>query len=100
MSLKNVANRDLFKADEGAFLDRFPLGEEQRLAILQRDYNRMLSLGGNIYFISKIAAVDGLNFQQTAASMSGMEFKEFREMMISGGRSPQPMPIPKVGNNG
>jgi protocatechuate 4,5-dioxygenase alpha chain len=101
MSLKNVVNRELFKDDESAFLDRFPLGEEQKLAILQRDYNRMLSLGGNIYFISKIAAVDGLNFQQTAASMSGMEFKEFREMMISGGRSPHsPLPIPTVGNNG
>ncbi|MEI6469403.1 MAG: hypothetical protein WCO72_08005, partial [Betaproteobacteria bacterium] len=61
----------------------------------------MLSLGGNIYFISKIAAVDGLNFQQTAASMSGMELKEFREMMISGGRSPHlPLPTSKVGNNG
>lgn len=89
MALQTAENRAQFKADERAFLDRFRLSEEQRQAVLARDYNRMLALGGNIYFLSKIAAVDGHSFQQIAASMSGVSLEEFQKMMLAGGRSPQ-----------
>jgi protocatechuate 4,5-dioxygenase alpha chain len=100
MTLQSAENRAAFKADERVYLDKdldkYPLGAEQRQAVLDRDYNRMLELGGNIYFLSKLAAVDGHSFQQIAASMSGVPLAEFQQMMLAGGRSPQaPVNPPK-----
>jgi protocatechuate 4,5-dioxygenase alpha chain len=54
--------------------------------VLSRDWNRMLELGGNIYFTAKIAATDGLSFQQIAAAMSGVSQPEYADMMLRGGR--------------
>jgi len=87
MSLMKAENRSKFKADERAYLDGWKLTEEQKQAVLDRDLNRMMALGGNIYFLSKIGATDGKSFQQMAASMSGMTCEEYRQMMVSGGRS-------------
>jgi protocatechuate 4,5-dioxygenase alpha chain len=46
----------------------------------------MLALGGNIYFTAKLAATDGLSFQQIAAIMTGSTQQEYAQMMIKGGR--------------
>ena len=86
MSLMKAENREAFKADERAYLDRFPMTEEQKQSVLDRDWNRMIALGGNIYFTSKIAATDGLSFQQIAAKMSGVTQEEYAAMMLGGGR--------------
>ena len=87
MSLMKADNRAAFKADERAYLDRWPMSEAQKEAVLRRDWNGMLALGGNIYFTSKIAATDGLSFQQIAAMMSGVSQPEYAQMMLQGGRS-------------
>jgi protocatechuate 4,5-dioxygenase alpha chain len=87
MSLMKAANREAFKADERGYLDRYKMTEDQKQAVLDRDWNRMIALGGNIYFTSKIAATDGLSFQQIAAIMSGVTQPEYAEMMLKGGRS-------------
>ena len=87
MSLMKAANRERFKADERAYLDEWPMTEDQKLAVLARDLNRCIGLGGNIYFLAKIGATDGKSFQQMAGSMTGMTEEEYRNMMISGGRS-------------
>ncbi|WP_337187209.1 protocatechuate 4,5-dioxygenase subunit alpha [Phenylobacterium sp.] len=87
MSLMKAANREAFKADERAYLDRWPMSEEQKQAVLARDWNGMLALGGNIYFTAKIAATDGLSFRQIAAEMSGMSEDDYAAMMLAGGRS-------------
>jgi len=89
MSLMKAANRERFKADERAYLDEWPMTEEQKQAVLDRDYNRMMSLGGNIYFLAKIFSTDGLSFQFAAATMTGMTQEEYAQMMLSGGRSPK-----------
>jgi protocatechuate 4,5-dioxygenase alpha chain len=87
MSLMKEANRAAFKAGERAYLDRWPMTPEQRDAILTRDWNRMLELGGNIYYTSKLGATDGLSFQALAAKMTGQTPEEYAAMMLSGGRS-------------
>lgn len=89
VSLMEVANRERFKADERAYLDEWPMSEEQKQAVIDRDYNRMLLQGGNIYFFAKIFSVDGVSFEQAAASMTGVTREEYRKMMLSGGRSPE-----------
>jgi len=87
MSLMKAENRACFKADERAYLDEWPMSEEQKRAVLARDLNRCIALGGNIYFLAKIGATDGRSFQQMAGSMTGMSEQEYRDMMLAGGRS-------------
>src|SRR3954463_10677424 len=86
MSLMKAENRAAFKADEAGYLSRFPLTEAQRKSILERDWNGMLAQGGNIYFTAKLAATDGLSFQQIAAKMTGTSQEEYAQMLIKGGR--------------
>ena len=90
MSLMKDENRKAFKANETQYLDQyFPLmTAEQREAILKRQWNRMLELGGNIYYTSKLGATDGLSFQNLAALMTGSTQEQYAAMMLAGGRSP------------
>jgi protocatechuate 4,5-dioxygenase alpha chain len=87
ITLRLQKNRDAFNANEEAYLDKFPMTPEQREAVLKREWNRLLELGGNIYYTSKLAANDGINFQNLAGLMTGMGVEAYREMMLNGGRS-------------
>jgi protocatechuate 4,5-dioxygenase alpha chain len=87
MSLMKDDNRRAFKANEAEYLKRFKLTPEQTDAILKRDYNRMLELGGNIYFTAKLGATDGHSFQHLAAVMTGNTQDDYAKMMLGGGRS-------------
>jgi len=87
MSLMKDENRKAFKADEAAYLAGYSLSPEQRDAILKRDYNRLLELGGNIYFLAKLGATDGHSFQHLAAVMTGSSQENYAQMMKDGGRS-------------
>ena len=89
MSLMKAENRAAFKAGERAYLATFPMTEEQREAVLARDYNRMIALGGNIYFLAKIGATDGFSFQNLASKMTGVSEDDYRAMMLAGGRAPE-----------
>lgn len=88
MSLMNAANRARFKADERAYLDEWPMQESQKQAVLRRDFEALLDQGGNIFFVLKIAAVDGRPTQSVAASFAGQSTAEYAAMMRNGGRSP------------
>ncbi len=87
MSLMKAENRAAFKADERAYLEQWPMTDAQKQAILARDWNQMLELGGNIYFTAKLGATDGLSFQQLAAKMTGSTQEQYAQMMLKGGRS-------------
>ena len=89
VSLMKPENRERFKADERAYLDEWQMSEEQKQAVIDRDLNRCIELGGNIYFLARIGATDGKSFQYMAASMSGMTQDEYAGMMQEGGRSPE-----------
>ena len=87
MSLMKPANRERFKGDERAYLNEWPMTEDQKQAVIDRDYNRMLSLGGNVYFLAKIFATDGKSFQYAAALMTGMSQDDYARMMLEGDRA-------------
>ena len=87
MSLMKDANRKAFKANEAEYLKQFKLTPEQTEAVLKRDYNRMLELGGNIYFTAKLGATDGHSFRHLAALMTGSTQDDYAAMMLAGGRS-------------
>ena len=88
MSLMKADNRERWKADERAYLDQWPLTDAQKEAVIARDYNAMLELGGNIYFLSKIFSTDGKSFIQAVSTMTGMSLADYQAMMLAGGRSP------------
>jgi protocatechuate 4,5-dioxygenase alpha chain len=89
MSLMKPENRERWKAGERAYLDEWPMSDDQKEAVLARDYNRCLDLGGNVYFLSKIFSTDGLSFAEAVSTMTDMSFPEYRDMMQKGGRSPE-----------
>ena len=89
MSLMKEENRQRFLADEKAYLDEWPLSDEAKKAVMDRDYNAMIDCGGNIYFLSKLFSTDKKSFQFAAGSMTGMSQEEYAEMMLKGGRSPE-----------
>lgn len=89
MSLMQADNRAAFKADEGAYLDRFAMTPAQRQGVLDRDFNALIATGGNIYFLVKISNTDGWSVQKAVGSMSGMSAEDYGAMMVAGGRSPE-----------
>lgn len=98
MSLIKAGNRERFKADERAYLDEWKMSEEQKQAVLDRDYNCLLDLGGNIYFLAKLFSTDGLSFVQAVSTMTGMSVEEYQAMMQAGGRSPDGQRSKKEGS--
>lgn len=87
MSLRSPQNRDRFHKDERAYLDEWKMTEAQKQAVLDRDFNTMLKLGGNVYFLSKIFASDGLSYVQAVSTMTDMTVAEYQAMMLAGGRN-------------
>jgi protocatechuate 4,5-dioxygenase alpha chain len=86
MSLNEAANRAAFRADEAGYLERFPLDADQRRAVVDRDWLGLLEVGGNLYYTYKLAACDGLSFQDLAGAQTGMTADEYAAMMRAGGR--------------
>ncbi len=89
MSLMKAENREEFKADERAYLDKFKMTEEQKQGVLDRDLGKLIDLGGNMYFLVKLASTDGLSAQKAVSTTSGMSAEEYAQMMLEGGRSPE-----------
>ncbi|MCJ1961513.1 protocatechuate 4,5-dioxygenase subunit alpha [Novosphingobium mangrovi (ex Hu et al. 2023)] len=89
MSLMKPENRQRWLADERTYINEWPMTQEQREAVLARDYNRLLDLGGNIYFLAKVFSTDGLSFVQAVSTMTGMSVEDYQAMMVAGGRSPE-----------
>jgi protocatechuate 4,5-dioxygenase alpha chain len=84
MSLMQAENRNTFKAGERAYLDRFRMSEEQKQAVLDRDFTRLIDLGGNIYFLVKLSNTDGWSTQKAVSSMTSMTPDEYAAMMRAG----------------
>lgn len=86
MSLNDADDREAFRADESAYVERFALDAAQREAVLGRDWLRLLEVGGNVYYTYKLAACDGMTFQDLAGKQTGMTREDFARMMLDGGR--------------
>lgn len=99
-SLLDADNRKAFKADQAGYLIKFSMSDEQREAVLKRDWQLMLELGGNIFCMTKLAIFDGTPFQHVNAIMSGMSPREYEDMMNAGGRSMEGIRSKKEHANG
>ncbi|GGD46474.1 protocatechuate 4,5-dioxygenase subunit alpha [Erythrobacter arachoides] len=98
MSLMKPENREAFKADERGYIDRYRMSDEQKAAVAARDLSKLIELGGNMYFLVKIASTDGWSAQKAVSSMSGMSAEEYAQMMLDGGRSPEGLRSKREGN--
>ena len=66
MSLMAATTETAFALTSGRISIEWPMTEQQKQGVLDRDFNRLISLGGNIYFLAKIGATDGWSFQKIA----------------------------------
>ena len=87
MSLRKAENRERFLAHNRKYLDEWDMTEEQKQAVIDRDFQKMLDLGGNVYFLSKIFASEGLSYVQAVSTMTDMNVQEYQQMMLDGGRN-------------
>lgn len=87
MSLRTDENRKRFLADNRTYLDEWQMSEEQKQAVIDRDFQKMLDLGGNVYFLSKIFASEGLSYVQAVSTMTDMNVEQYQQMMLNGGRN-------------
>jgi protocatechuate 4,5-dioxygenase alpha chain len=87
MSLRKKENRERFLADNRKYLDEWEMTEEQKQAVIDRDFQKMLDLGGNVYFLSKIFASEGLSYVQAVSTMTDMNVEQYQQMMLNGGRN-------------
>lgn len=89
MSLRTAENRERFFADERAYVDEWDMTEAQKQGVLDRDFQKLLDEGGNIYFLAKIVAAMGWSYVQGVSTMTGMSVEDYQAMMVAGGRSPE-----------
>jgi protocatechuate 4,5-dioxygenase alpha chain len=86
MSLRDAANRERFLADEAAYCREFGLSEQQQEAVLDRDWQAMIDLGGSIFYVYKLAMMDGRSMQYLGGVFTGMGEEDFLAAMRAGGR--------------
>ncbi|SHF03294.1 protocatechuate 4,5-dioxygenase alpha subunit [Marinomonas polaris DSM 16579] len=89
MSLMQESNRTAFKQNERAYLDKWPMTEAQKSAVIARDFSQLIALGGNIYYLVKISSSDGLSVAAAVSTMTDLSVDEYIDMMRRGGRSPE-----------
>lgn len=85
-SFNEQKNRDEFLADQAAYCDKFGITDEQKQAVLDKDVLKLLSVGGNIYYLAKLAGIFGLNMQDIGAQQTGMTVEEFKQKLVDSGR--------------
>lgn len=87
MTFRDPAARQRFLADEPAYCDDFGLTSPQRTAVLERDWRALCDEGGSIFYVFKLAMVDGRSMQYLGGAFTGMTEDEFVAMMRAGGRT-------------
>jgi protocatechuate 4,5-dioxygenase, alpha chain len=87
LTLRDARAREAFRADEAAYCERFGLSHPQQRAVLERDWQAMLGLGGSIFAVLKLAMLDGRSMQYLGGVFTGMSEKEFAAAMRAGGRT-------------
>jgi len=85
MSFNDEPNRQEFLRAEDAYCRRFGLTDEQTDAVMSRDWLKMLRLGGNVYYLAKLATFSGKNMQDIGAQMQNIPVEEFKAKLAAAG---------------
>lgn len=76
-SLIVAENREAYKADEEAYLEKYGLSAEEKALVLKRDWSGLIDVGGNIYYLLKLGFVTGHGLYRMGAQMRGETYEEF-----------------------
>ncbi len=82
-SFNKAENREAFKADEEAYMEKYGLNEQQKKAIRARDVLGLIEAGGNIYYLAKFAGIFKLSVQDVGGLQTGRTTEEFKEFLAS-----------------
>lgn len=82
-SFNSEENREDFRRDEEAYMDRYGLDERQKDAVRRRDVLAMLAAGGNVYYLAKLAGIFRLNVQDLGAMQTGLSVEEFKAALLA-----------------
>jgi len=82
-SFNRADNREAFKADEEAYMEKYGLSEEQKQAVRDRNILAMIDAGGNIYYLAKLAGIFKLTVQDVGGLQTGRTTEEFKEFLAS-----------------
>ena len=82
-SFNRAENREEFKADEEAYMEKYGLNDVQKEAIRKRDVLGLIDAGGNIYYLAKFAGIFKLSVQDVGGLQTGRTTEEFKEFLAS-----------------
>ncbi|WP_425417250.1 protocatechuate 4,5-dioxygenase subunit alpha [Oricola indica] len=82
-SFNKSENREAFRADEEAYMEKYGLNDEQKQAIRDRNILAMIDAGGNIYYLAKFAGIFKLSVQDVGGMQTGRTTEEFKEFLAS-----------------
>lgn len=77
MGLSQPENRTAIRADEDAYLDRFGLSAEEKAAVKARDWKEMVRLGGNVFYLLKLASITPATMTEIGAHQADMDHETF-----------------------
>lgn len=80
-SFNKAENREEFKADEEAYMEKYKLNDGQKTAIRARDVLGLIDQGGNIYYLAKFAGIFGLSVQDVGGLQTGKTTEEFKQYL-------------------
>ncbi len=84
-SFNEASNRAEFLRDEDAYCAKYGLTAEQRQAVKHRNVLEMISAGGNVYYLAKLAGIFELNVQDIGAQQTGMTVEDFKTKLKAAG---------------
>ena len=76
-SFNDAGNRAQFLADTEGYCTEFQLDEEQRQAVRERNILAMIHVGGNPYYLLKLANLLGMDVQDVGAQQVGVSRDAF-----------------------
>ena len=82
-SFNREENREAFRRDEEAYMDRYGLDDRQKDAVRRRDVLAMLAAGGNVYYLAKLAGIFRLNVHDLGAMQTGVSVEEFKAALLA-----------------
>jgi protocatechuate 4,5-dioxygenase, alpha chain len=85
-SFNDAHNRRAFFDDEESYCRRFNLDRAHRDAVRRRDFLSLIELGGNIYYLAKLAGIFGLSVQDLGAQQTGVSVDAFNARLQAAGR--------------
>ena len=77
MSLASSKNREAFKADKNAYLQKSGLNKKEKELVKNRDFLGLIKAGGNIYMLIKLGAALGVGLYHMGAQQRGQTYEEF-----------------------